>query len=393
MQIEVGDREEITVALIGNVDSGKSTTVGILTNPGTKDDGKGSARASVMIHPHELESGRTSDVSYRHYADESRVYTFVDLAGHEAYLKTTISGLSSCHPDLAIVCISDKITHMTREHISLALNLGIPTVLVFTKIDLIPNPTAKRIVKFMKRLISKAGKKMYQVRSIKDYHLIKKNPHAIIPYISTSNKTGDGIELLREILSVCPKRNVKHANGFVIEKIYHNVKGFGTVITGTTGINISTGDELYLGPLHNGKFKIVKVKTIHNDYRSFIDVLGENARGCLCIKIQKSDRHLLRHGLILNHIIPQNVCRKFQAKVKIFHHSTSILDGYQAFVNCGGVRGTVVFTNVENKVLRSGDEALVDMEFMKHLNYLEIGQKVLFREGTTRGVGQVVKIY
>jgi GTPase len=53
---------EVRVALIGNVDSGKSTLTGVLSR-GMLDDGRGSARAHVFVHAHELESGRTSNVS------------------------------------------------------------------------------------------------------------------------------------------------------------------------------------------------------------------------------------------------------------------------------------------------------------------------------------------
>eukprot|EP00438_Fugacium_kawagutii_P028163 Skav233602 [mRNA] locus=scaffold109:27742:30640:+ [translate_table: standard] len=67
--------------VIGNVDSGKSTLVGVLTKGGL-DDGRGLARAKVFNFSHEAANGRTSSIA------QAR-----DLCGHEKYLKTTIFGL------------------------------------------------------------------------------------------------------------------------------------------------------------------------------------------------------------------------------------------------------------------------------------------------------------
>jgi Elongation factor Tu GTP binding domain len=104
----------IRVAVVGNVDAGKSTMIGTLTSS-MLDDGRGSSRTSIMKHRHEIESGRTSTASSHlmgfrstgqaiagkdsvrsrrksedEVARESyRVVTLMDLAGHEKYLKTT----------------------------------------------------------------------------------------------------------------------------------------------------------------------------------------------------------------------------------------------------------------------------------------------------------------
>jgi hypothetical protein len=104
----------IRVAVVGNVDAGKSTMIGTLTSS-CLDDGRGSSRTSIMKHRHEIESGRTSTASTHlmgfrstgetivgkdsvrarrksedEVAKESyRVITLMDLAGHEKYLKTT----------------------------------------------------------------------------------------------------------------------------------------------------------------------------------------------------------------------------------------------------------------------------------------------------------------
>ena len=130
--------------MIGNVDSGKSTLVGVLCK-GIQDDGRGAARLRVFNYPHEVENGRTSsiaheimgfddnnnqvlpdrynpnknkywnevvkrsskvnsfalDYSYLNLLFKIKVITFMDLCGHEKYLKTTMFGLIGLCPDYA----------------------------------------------------------------------------------------------------------------------------------------------------------------------------------------------------------------------------------------------------------------------------------------------------
>lgn len=115
---------DIRVAIIGNVDSGKSTLVGVLSK-GELDDGRGSARLKVFNFTHEAENGRTSSIgqeimgfddenkwvepervnatknqSWSHIMEKAkRLVTFIDLCGHEKYLKTTMFGLVGLMPD------------------------------------------------------------------------------------------------------------------------------------------------------------------------------------------------------------------------------------------------------------------------------------------------------
>jgi len=104
---------DVRIAVCGNVDSGKSTLIGVLTR-GQLDNGRGLARANVFVHKHELTTGRTSSLSHQIMGFDakgdivnhsviqsptwkdiveksSKVCTFIDLAGHEKYLKTTVS--------------------------------------------------------------------------------------------------------------------------------------------------------------------------------------------------------------------------------------------------------------------------------------------------------------
>lgn len=117
------------VAVVGNVDAGKSTLLGVLTH-GELDNGRGFARQKLFRHKHEMESGRTSSVgndilgfdqegqvvnkpdSHGGSLDwtkicerSSKVITFIDLAGHEKYLKTTVFGMTGHLPDFCMLMV------------------------------------------------------------------------------------------------------------------------------------------------------------------------------------------------------------------------------------------------------------------------------------------------
>lgn len=153
----------IRIAVVGNVDAGKSTLIGTLTTSAL-DDGRGSSRCAIMKHRHEIESGRTSTATshllgFRHsgepiagrdriranklksedeIARESyRIITLMDLAGHEKYLKTTIHGVSSGMADYGLILVNSRHppTHMTQHHLNLCCSFGIPVVVLFTKVD------------------------------------------------------------------------------------------------------------------------------------------------------------------------------------------------------------------------------------------------------------------
>lgn len=125
-QTKVEDLSEVRICVTGNVDAGKSTLLGVLTK-NALDDGRGKARVNLFRFKHELESGRTSSVGTEVMGFDSKgeivaaapgkpkldpeevivqsvkVVTFLDLAGHEKYLKTTVFGMTGCCPDFVML--------------------------------------------------------------------------------------------------------------------------------------------------------------------------------------------------------------------------------------------------------------------------------------------------
>ena len=148
-------RTELKICVIGSVDAGKSSLISVLVYDGL-DDGRGHARKRIFRHPHEMESGRTSAISSHHLKRDGGVVTFIDLAGHERYLKTTITGLSSSFSDYAVITIAANmgVLRMTKEHLGIALALKIPVIVVITKIDLAPEHVLNRTINRLNRILT-----------------------------------------------------------------------------------------------------------------------------------------------------------------------------------------------------------------------------------------------
>lgn len=120
----------------------------------------GSARLNLFRHRHEIKSGRTSSISREILGFDakglpitynicrtpeeiceisSKLITFIDMGGHQKYLKTTVFGLMAMHGHYALLVVSaigGVYAGTTREHLGLALALDVPIVVVVNKIDL-----------------------------------------------------------------------------------------------------------------------------------------------------------------------------------------------------------------------------------------------------------------
>lgn len=84
--------------------------------------------------------------------------------------------------------------------------------------------------------------------------------------------------------------------------------------------------------------------------------------------------------------------REFEAEVIILHHATTIKPKYQAVVHAGVVRQTAQVVSIQDKeLLRTGDRGLVRFRFINSPEYIHLGANLLFREGRTRGLGQITK--
>ncbi|ATZ80634.1 putative GTP-binding translation elongation/initiation factor [Bodo saltans virus] len=160
------------IVIAGNVDAGKSTFIGCLIS-GKLDDGNGLTRQLVARHQHEINSGKTSDISTRiiDIPENNTALTLIDLCGHEKYFHTTTYGLLSHFPDYAFLIISanrDKeekknqeyiqsgkkhLQNMTEQHLRILMSLSIPVFIIVTRIDITPHDVYIQTLKNIKSMI------------------------------------------------------------------------------------------------------------------------------------------------------------------------------------------------------------------------------------------------
>lgn len=428
--IPLGDldiTDELVGIICGPVDCGKSTLLGILSNPtlrenpsdqlvGALDDGDGKTRKYVARYPHEIETGRTSAISYmpilfdkKHWQiDSSRTVTLTDLCGHEKYLKTTVTGMCSADYNFGLTCIgriANKINPMAKEHIKIMRSLGKPFAIVINKIDLQTEDELKNTIKKIIKYTAQWGiNKPLIVKNDADACLAAKLPSQSqwLPFFLTSCKTGYGILRLMRYMSAFPAANPTNSrNMFMVDAIYQ-VPGHGTIVTGNSGIDISVGDRLMIGP-YSAKgldiFAEVIVRSIHDNYKNTIPTLAKKRRGCLCIKFQCSarDRTLykdhIKPGMVVvaNTHIPK-ISRTFEAKVHIFSgHHTTITDGFTSMCNIGNIRMAAKFKLKNAESAKSGDNLIVELNF-KHNICPAVDSEFIFREGMSVGYGQITAI-
>ncbi|KAG2455073.1 hypothetical protein HYH02_000895 [Chlamydomonas schloesseri] len=413
---------EVRVAIIGNVDSGKSTMVGVLTRS-MLDDGRGLARSKVFKHHHEEATGRTSSIGqhtlcldskggilndnlfrtqtcHEYISKASKVLTLVDLAGHERYFRTTAYGLTGHLPDYACLIVGANmgVVGMCKEHLGVALALKVPVFFVVTKVDIAPEHILKQTVQNLASILKKPGvkKKPFLVRNQEDVLLCARNMNtdSLAPIFLTSAVTGKGLDLVRLFYNLLPQRQrwvdkQRELAEFVIDETF-GVPGVGTVVAGTVKRGVITPNTmLLLGPdIGDGSFKSAAIKSIH--YKRLpvgTVVAGQTA----ALALKKTKRSQVRKGMVLvDERLKPAASWEFDADIAILTHSTTIQPRYQAVIHCEIIRQAARVVAMDRERLRSGDRACVRFRFIQRPEYVTSGTRFVFREGRTKGIGIVV---
>lgn len=283
------ETKEVRVAVIGNVDSGKSTLVGVLTKC-MLDDGRGSLRKLVFNYSHEKENGRTSSVTHEimgfkngkqvepERANEKKItawmnitkqsdkiVSLIDLCGHEMYLKTTIFGLTGLVSDYALIVVGANmgVQRMTKEHLGIALALKIPIFIVVTKCDIAPDEIKKQTLDNIIKILRSSGaqKTPIVIKEDDDLRVYSESIlcNTICPIFSISSTTGDGVEKLRNFLGSLISRSEitkkEHKPDSKTEKVEYlidsvfTVKGVGLVTSGVlVSGHVKINSTLMIGP-------------------------------------------------------------------------------------------------------------------------------------------------
>jgi len=434
----------IKVVLVGNADSGKSSLTGVLTR-NILDDGNGFARSFILQNKHEKVHGTTSTITQHNIVYDTdgkkKIFTLIDLAGQKDYLKTTITGITSLYVDFGLLIvdatngITDNPNDMTVEHLKLLLCMDIPFMIIMTKYDRCIGDNYEKSKNSINTVIRKIRQSDQEYATIEtseqitlrnklnnrrllffdrnpeytsdlvDKYIKKRDIHdKVIPVLTISNKTGMNIDCLHNIIKNIRPLKLWLTKSLLTDMIFNidhtfQVKGIGTVFSGKVkGTPITKDQILYCGPI-NGFFIPLKVKSLHNNNKTPVDILPNGETGCIAVHFMQQNiptRSQLSKGIIItnNPNIIKYVSTKFKINVNILHHSTTIVTGYQPIIHCGAVRQSATFIipqKSEKQSLSTGDNVCIFMEFMKYSVFIEPGMKFFFRDGTTKGVGEIIE--
>ncbi|RSM20629.1 hypothetical protein CDV31_000607 [Fusarium ambrosium] len=421
----IEDVIETRIAVVGNVDAGKSSMLGVLVK-GDLDDGRGKARVNLFRHKHEIETGRTSSVgmeimgfdtvgqvvtsdipgrklSWEEIGKRSaKVITFTDLAGHERYLRTTVFGLLSSSPNycLLMVAANNGLIGMSKEHLGIALALNVPVMVVVTKIDICPpnilEQTITQITKIMKSPGARKIPTFIKTREECINTATQFVSQRICPVFLVSNVTGENLDLVRTFLNILPhhgRYNSEAPFEFHINDTF-SVPFTGTVVSGIikSGV-IHEGDNVLIGPDSLGQFTPTAIRSIE---RKRIRVPAASAGQSASFALKKVKRKDVRKGMV---VLPKiegqpmpKVHREFIAEVLILSHATTIKTKYQAMLHVGPVSQTCAIIDIDRELIRTGDRATVTFRFVQRPEYLAPGDRLLFREGRTKGLGIVKSV-
>lgn len=414
----------VMIPVLGNVDSGKSTLISVLCS-GELDDGNGLARSKVVRFLHELKSGRTSSISSHLlgfdeignivnyslasplneaevFLNSSKLICFVDLGGHERYLRTTLKGVTGRSPDYVMLCVAANAGFIgtAKEHLGIALALKIPVFIVVTKIDMVPREVTSRVIDETIRILKKPGinKIPILVNEIDDVIVAARNmaSRRIVPIFFVSNTTGEGLNLLRTFLNVLSPRLKwdekldKPFKMYIEEKF--NVRGVGTVVSGLAlQGEAKVDDYMQLGPFRDGSFRLIRIRSIHVN-RVNVDKAVAGQEVCLALR-NVSYEEVEKGMCILGKNATPKAVRSFKARVTILHHPTTIKRGYQAVMHIHTIRQSAKFIEMEKEPLRTGDTSVVKLQFCFKPEYICRGDWFVFREGRTKGFGVILETY
>jgi elongation factor Tu len=250
------NKPHCNIGTIGHVDHGKTSLTAAITKVLAETGGATyTSYANIDKAPEERERGITISTAHVEYETEARHYAHVDCPGHADYVKNMITGAAQMDGAILVVSANDGPMPQTKEHILLAKQVGVPTMVVFmNKVDLVDDPELLELVELeIRELLSK-------------YDFDGDN----IPIIAGSavaaleDKTPEiGHDAVLKLMEAVdswipqPERPLDKPFLMPIEDVF-SISGRGTVVTGRveTGI-VKVGEEVEIVGIKDTKKTVV----------------------------------------------------------------------------------------------------------------------------------------
>jgi elongation factor Tu len=393
-------KPHLNVGTIGHVDHGKTTLTAAITKV-LEQKGLSKYVSYDQVAKASESQGRrdpskilTIAVAHVEYETEKRHYAHVDCPGHADYIKNMITGAAQMDGAVVVVSAADGPMPQTREHILLARQVGVPSIIVFmNKVDLVDDPELLELVELeVRELLSEysfPGDEIPVVRG-----------SAIKALECGCGKTDCAVcgpiwNLVTAMDDYFPEpvREIDKPFLMPVEDVF-SITGRGTVGTGRVerGV-VHTGDKVEIVGIRDTRQTVV---TGVEMFRKLLDEgrAGDNI-GLLLRGIEKDD---LERGMVI--CAPKSVTphTKFMGKAYILTQQeggrhTAFFNGYrpQFYFRTTDVTGAATLPK-DREMVMPGDN--VEMEIMLHTPIaMEEGLRFAIREGgRTVGAGTITKI-
>jgi len=385
----IREKSHVNIGTIGHVDHGKTTLTAAILKCSKAAGRKADEKSVDQIDnaPEEKERGITIALAHVEFESAKRHYALIDCPGHADYVKNMITGAAQMDGAILVVSAPDGPMPQTREHILLARQVGVPSLVVFlNKTDMVEDKELLDLVK----------------EEIKD--LLKKYqfPGDEIPIIEGSAlkslEVGECEPILKLVETVDnyipePKRDIGKPFLMPIEDIF-SIEGRGTVVTGRVErgkLNLNDEVEIVgLRPTQKTIITGIEMFRKSLDYAQAGDNVGLLLRGLKKEEVERG-QVIAKPGSIVPHT-------EFESQVYILSKEeggrhTPFFTGYKPQVF---FRTTDVTAEVDlpagTEMAMPGDSLNIKVKLMKQIA-MEEQQKFAIREGSkTVGAGVVTKI-
>ncbi len=386
-------KPHVNIGTIGHIDHGKTTLTAAITKiAGLKGSGKFVAYDEIDKAPEEKERGITIATAHVEYETTKRHYAHVDCPGHADYIKNMITGAAQMDGGIIVVAATDGPMPQTREHILLARQVGVPSLVVFlNKCDMVDDEELLELVEMeVRELLSSYGFPGDDVPVIRG---------SALKALETDNPDSPEAKCILDLLDACdsyipePMREVDKPFLMPIEDVF-SISGRGTVVTGRVERGVlKVGDEVEIvGIKPTAKTTCTGVEM----FRKLLDQgqAGDNV-GALLRGVKRDD---VERGQVL--AAPKSIHphKKFKAEVYVLSKEeggrhTPFFTGYrpQFYFRTTDITGIIALEEGVEMVI-PGDNATFIVELIAPIA-MEQGLRFAIREGgRTVGAGVVSEI-
>ena len=384
-------KPHVNIGTIGHIDHGKTTLTAAITSVLAKGDEKNEVRSfdSIDNAPEERERGITIATAHVEYQTSARHYAHVDCPGHADYIKNMITGAAQMDGAILVVAATDGPMPQTREHILLARQVGVPSLVVFlNKVDAVDDPELLELVEL-------------EVRELLSSYEFPGDEIPVVKGSALQALEGDAsgeaavLELMAAVDAYVPlpARDIDKPFLMPIEDVF-SISGRGTVVTGRVERGqVQVGEEIEIVGFTPTQKKVV---TGVEMFRKLLDegVAGDNI-GVLLRGTEKDD---VERGQVLakpKSITPHT---KFRGEVYVLTKEeggrhTPFFNGYrpQFYLRTTDVTGVAALPEGVEMVM-PGDNVSISVELITPVA-LEKGLRFAIREGgRTVGSGAITDI-